>query len=123
MRAAQKVKPETLAADDAVASLAALAQATRLNVFRLLVTAGPQGMRAGDIAGELVIPANTLSTHLRILTECGLLTVRPESRERIYAVRFEAMRDLIGFLLEDCCKRSPAVCTPLAGVLAKSNCC
>ena len=66
----------------AVERLSALAQPSRLNVFRLLVKAGANGLRASDIAGQLGIPANTLSTHLRILTAAGLLSVRVASRER-----------------------------------------
>ncbi len=123
MSAAYELEADLLPADAAVSRLSALAQKSRLAVFRLLVTAGPEGMRASDIAEELGIPANTLSTHLRILTDSGLLSLRAVSRERNYAVRFDAMRDLIGFLLEDCCKRSPDVCVPLSGALAKSNCC
>ncbi|BCW87524.1 hypothetical protein sos41_06540 [Alphaproteobacteria bacterium SO-S41] len=107
----------------AVEVLSALAQVSRLTVFRLLVKAGPGGMRASDIAAALEIPANTLSTHLRILTAAGLLTVRAAARERIYAVQFDAMRELVAYLLEDCCQGSPEVCTPLADLLAKPSCC
>lgn len=107
----------------AVEGLAALAQASRLNVFRLLVRAGHGGMRAGDIADRLAIPSATLSTHLRILTDAGLLTMRAASRERIYSVRFETMRELIAYLLEDCCQGSPEICAPLADLLAQPACC
>ena len=107
----------------AVDRLSALAQASRLHVFRLLVRVGPDGMRASDIADRLAIPANTLSTHLRILTDADLLTVRAVSRERFYAVRFDAMRDLIAYLLEDCCQGSPEICAPLADLLAQPSCC
>ncbi len=103
--------------------LSALAQASRLNVFRLLVRVGPEGLRASDIAARLAIPPTTLSTHLRILTDAGLLSLRTASRERVYAVRFEAMRELIAYLLEDCCQGSPEVCTPIADILATSACC
>lgn len=108
---------------DAVTSLSALAQSSRLHVFRLLVRAGPEGMRASDIADRLAIPANTLSTHLRILADAGLLAVRAVSRERLYSVRFDAMRELIAYLLEDCCQGSPEICAPLADLLAQPSCC
>lgn len=107
----------------AVERLSALAQTSRLNIFRLLVRAGHEGMRAGDIADRLAIPANTLSNHLRILTEAGLLNVRPVARERIYTVQFDAMRALIAYLLEDCCQGSPEICAPLTDLLAQSSCC
>lgn len=107
----------------AVGRLSALAQTSRLNVFRLLVRAGHEGMRASDIADRLAIPANTLSTHLRILTDAELLSVKAASRERVYAVRFDAMRALIAYLLEDCCQGSPEICAPLAELLAQPSCC
>lgn len=107
----------------AVDRLSALAQTSRLNVFRLLVRIGPEGLRASDIAARLAIPPATLSTHLRILTDAGLLNLKAASRERVYAVRFEAMRELIAYLLEDCCQGSAEVCTPLAGLLASQAAC
>jgi DNA-binding transcriptional ArsR family regulator len=107
----------------AVDRLSALAQTSRLNIFRLLVRIGPEGLRATDIAERLAIPPATLSTHLRILTDAGLLTLRAQSRERVYAVRFEAMRDLVAYLLEDCCQGSAEVCTPLAGILTSQAAC
>lgn len=112
-----------LAPDQAIGRLSALAQSSRLNVFRLLVRSGPEGLRASEISDRLAVPANTMSTHLRILTESGLLAVRQVSRERIYAVRFDAMQDLIAFLLEDCCQGRPEICEPLAGILAQPACC
>lgn len=112
------------ASGSAVDRLSALAQTSRLNIFRLLVRVGPKGLRASDIAERLAIPPATLSTHLRILTDAGLLTLRAISRERVYAVRFEAMRELVAYLLEDCCQGSAEVCTPLAGILtAQAACC
>ena len=110
-------------ADGAVQRLSALAQGTRLNVFRLLVRAGPRGVRATDIAEALAVPANTLSSHLKILADAGLVAVRPEARERWYAARFETMRDLLAYLMEDCCQGSPEVCGPLAGVNARASSC
>ena len=114
---------ETKTLVSAVDRLSALAQQSRLNVFRLLVRAGGGGMRASDIAEELAMPANTLSTHLRILTDADLLQVRPASRERIYSARFDALRDVIAYLLEDCCQGSPEICSPIADLLAQSTCC
>lgn len=107
----------------AIDRLSALAQSSRLNVFRLLVRIGPAGLRASDIAERLAIPPATLSTHLRILTDAGLLSLKAVSRERVYAVRFEAMRELVAYLLEDCCQGSAEVCTPLAGIVTNAACC
>lgn len=107
----------------AVDRLSALAQPSRLNIFRLLVRIGPNGLRASDIAERLAIPPATLSTHLRILTDADLLSLKAVSRERVYAVRFEAMRELIAYLLEDCCQGSAEVCTPLAGIVTSAACC
>ena len=107
----------------AVDRLSALAQTSRLSVFRLLVRAGHDGMRASDIADRLAIPPATLSTHLRILTDADLLSLRAVSRERFYAVQFDAMRELIAYLLEDCCQGNPEICSPLADLLAQPSCC
>lgn len=123
MSYALELEADLLPAEAAVSRLSALAQASRLNVFRLLVKAGPEGMRASDIAAALNIPANTLSTHLRILADAGLISMRAASRERIYAARFGAMRELIAYLLEDCCQGSPEIYVPLADVLAQAKCC
>src|SRR4029450_1193900 len=87
----------------AVAALAALAQESRLDVFRLLVQAGPEGMPAGQVARALDIAPNTLTFHFDRLRAAGLVTVRRESRSMIYAARFEAMNALLGFLTQDCC--------------------
>ncbi|KGT75524.1 helix-turn-helix domain-containing protein [Bradyrhizobium japonicum] len=88
---------------DAVAALAALAQDNRLDVFRLLVQAGPDGMSAGTIAETLDIAPNTLTFHFDRLRMAGLATVRREGRSMIYAARFETMNALVGFLTENCC--------------------
>lgn len=89
-----------------IAALSALAQETRLRVFRLLVTAGPQGLPAGQIAEELAIPPNTLSFHLNLLKNAGLLNVRREGRSLIYSAAYEQMRGLLAYLSENCCSRS-----------------
>lgn len=90
----------------AVEAFAALSQNTRLQAFRLLVTAGPQGLPAGQVAQELGIAANTLSFHLAALKNAGLVRCRREGRLQIYSTDFQAMRDLIGFLSENCCARA-----------------
>jgi ArsR family transcriptional regulator len=95
---------------DAVAALAALAQDNRLDVFRLLVQAGPEGMPAGAVAGALDLPPNTLTFHFDRLRMAGLVTVRREGRSMIYAARFEKMNSLLSFLTENCC--AGASCTP-----------
>src|SRR4051812_534486 len=95
-----------------VAALAALAQDNRLDVFRLLVKAGPEGLAAGDVARQLKLPPNTLSFHFDRLRQAGLVTVRRESRSMIYAARFETMNGLIGFLTENCCAGVADECGP-----------
>lgn len=97
---------------DAVAALAALAQDSRLDVFRLLVQAGPAGMPAGEIANSLKLPPNTLTFHFDRLRGAGLVTVRRDGRSMIYAARFEAMNALLAFLTENCCQGSPEACAP-----------
>ena len=88
---------------DAVAALTALAQDSRLDVYRLLVRAGPQGMPAGTIASELELAPNTLTFHFDRLRQAGLVSVRREGRQMIYAARYDTMNGLIGFLTENCC--------------------
>lgn len=88
----------------AVRSLAALAQDSRLEVFRLLVQAGPEGLPAGEIAGRLEIPSSTLSFHVRSLEHAGLVAARQEGRFIYYAAVYEAMSSLISFLGENCCR-------------------
>jgi ArsR family transcriptional regulator, arsenate/arsenite/antimonite-responsive transcriptional repressor len=95
---------------DAVAALAALAQDNRLDVFRLLVQAGPEGMPAGAVAAALDLPPNTLTFHFDRLRMAGLVTVRREGRSMIYAALFEKMNTLLSFLTENCCAGAP--CTP-----------
>ncbi len=97
----------------AITALAALAQETRLKVFRLLVRSGPSGLAAGDIARKLDVPRNTMSTHFAILSRARLVTSRKEGRSVIYAVDLEGTRDLLSFLLEDCCRGKPQLCTSL----------
>ncbi len=87
--------------DDAVVNLFALAHPGRLNVFRTIVKAGPDGMAAGKIAAANAIPANTASTHLSILTGAGLLTAYRDGRSIIYRANFSHYAELMGFLLDD----------------------
>jgi DNA-binding transcriptional ArsR family regulator len=95
---------------DAVAALAALAQDNRLDVFRLLVQAGVEGLTAGAVAEALGLAPNTLTFHFDRLRMAGLATVRREGRSMIYAARFETMNALVGFLTENCC--GGASCAP-----------
>lgn len=100
-----------------MAALSALAQDNRLDVFRLLVQAGPQGMAAGAIADALDLPPNTLTFHFDRLRMAGLVTVRREGRSMIYAAQYDKMDALLAFLTENCCggvPRAPAVvCKPV----------
>lgn len=97
---------------EAVKALAALAQDTRLAVFRLLVEAGPTGMAAGAIAERLSLPGATASFHLAQLTNAGLIRSRTEGRFVIYAADFERMQTLIGFLTDNCCEGGVCAVSP-----------
>ena len=106
---------------DAVEALSALAHGHRLAVFRLLVRAGADGMAAGDIAREIGVLSNTLSTHLTILGHAGLIRSRRDGRSVIYSADYDGMRGLLSFLVADCCAGHPDICAPLAEVA--QNCC
>ena len=97
---------------DVLAALAALAQENRLDVFRLLVEAGPQGLPAGSVASALKLAPNTLTFHFDRLREAGLVTVRRDGRSMIYAARFDRMTALLGYLTENCCQGQPEQCAP-----------
>jgi DNA-binding transcriptional ArsR family regulator len=97
---------------DALAALAALAQENRLDVFRLLVQAGPEGMPAGSVAAALRLAPNTLTFHFDRLRAAGLVTVRRDGRSMIYAARYETMNALLGYLTENCCQGQPGQCAP-----------
>jgi ArsR family transcriptional regulator len=97
---------------DVVSALAALAQDNRLDVFRLLVQAGPDGMPAGAVAEALALAPNTLTFHFDRLRTAGLVTARREGRSIIYAAQFAQMNALIAFLTENCCGGAP--CVPAA---------
>jgi DNA-binding transcriptional ArsR family regulator len=107
--------------ENAVKRLSALAQDARLEVFRLLVKAGPNGLAAGEIARTLKTAANTMSAQLLILSNAGLIRARRDGRSIIYAADFDAMSGLLVFLTEDCCGGRPEVCAPLAAVAKR--CC
>lgn len=89
---------------DVIAGLAALAQENRLDAFRLLVEAGPEGLAAGEIADQLDLAPNTLSFHFEKLRHAALVTVKREGRSLIYAARYDTMNDLLGYLTANCCK-------------------
>ncbi len=108
--------------NNAVKTLSALAQETRLTAFRLLVQAGGPGLAAGDIARSLGIPHNTLSSHIAILANAGLVQAQRNGRSVIYRVNFDGTRALLGYLLEDCCQGSPDLCTPVVNSVLASCC-
>ena len=95
---------------DAIAALAALAQDSRLDVFRLLVQAGGEGMAAGQIGERLSLPSATLSFHLNQLKQAGLVTFRRDGRSLIYAAEYAAMNSLVGYLMENCCRGDVSAC-------------
>ena len=105
----------------AIDALSALAHEGRLGVFRRLVRAGPGGLAAGEIARATGALPSTLSTNLSILSAAGLVTSRREGRSIIYAAAYGRMRDLIAFLMEDCCGGNAEICAPIA--LVANRCC
>jgi len=104
-----------------VQALSALAQSTRLHTFRLLTQHELSGMAAGDIARTLAIPQNTLSTHLAILSQAGLIKATRCSRSIVYRANLDRIRELTLFLLKDCCHGRAEICAPLMADLA--SCC
>lgn len=107
----------------ATSRLSALAQDSRLSVFRLLVKAGPDGLAAGDVARMLGIPANTLSAQFAVLANARLVTSRREGRSILYTADYGGMSDLLLFLMEDCCQGRPEICAPLADAVSRAACC
>lgn len=103
---------------EATSVLAALAQATRLEAFRLLVAHEPAGLPAGDVARLLEVPQNTSSTHLAILAGAGLARSQRLGRSIIYRADLERFRELTLYLLKDCCSGNPGLCAPLVAELA-----
>lgn len=102
----------------AVSALSALAQDSRLEIFRFLVQAGENGVPAGKIAERLDLPASTLSFHLNQLKQAGLIECRRESRTLFYSANYDSMNDLMSYLMENCCQGQtdncdvPAMCAP-----------
>ena len=104
--------------DNSLKAFDALSQETRLWAFRILVQAGPQGLSAGEIADSLGCLQNTMSTHLKTLHQAGLVDIRKDGRSRIYTANFATIRELVLFLMQDCCAGSDDVCRPVAASLA-----
>src|SRR5688572_22447665 len=100
--------------NEATIALAALGQATRLSVFRLLVEAGPEGRMPGEIAEALSLPGATLSFHLKELVAAGLIQGEPRGRYICYRADFDAMNGLIGFLTDNCCGGDRSQCLPVS---------
>jgi len=106
----------------AVTALAALAQETRLSIFRLLVEAGPEGVAAGRIGETLKVPGATMSFHLKELVRAGLVSGRQEKQFIYYAVDFERMAELMTFLTQNCCHGMPQACLTVVET-ALGRCC
>lgn len=102
----------------AILALAALAQPTRLETFRLLVRHEPAGLPAGEIADALAVPANTMSAHLGVLSRAGLISSERRSRSIIYRTDLSRLQALVLFLLKDCCQGRADLCEPLLAELA-----
>jgi DNA-binding transcriptional ArsR family regulator len=107
----------------AVRRLAALAQDGRLQVLRLLIKSGRGGLAAGEVARALGVPANTLSAQLSVLSNAQLVRSRRQGRSVIYSADYDAMTELLLYLMEDCCQGRPEVCAPLAEIASRVACC
>lgn len=103
--------------EHAIEAFGALAQATRMSIFRLLVRAGPDGMQAGEVSRRLEVVTSTLSGHLAVLKRAGLLTATRHQREIHYAADMRAVNDLVGFLLSDCCEGQVDNCSAILSLL------
>jgi DNA-binding transcriptional ArsR family regulator len=108
---------------DATLAFAALSQPTRLEAVRLLVSAEPDGLAAGELARRLAVPQNTLSAHLAVLARAGLVTGERRSRQIIYRVELPRVSELALFLLRDCCGGRPELCGPLIADLTACGDC
>jgi ArsR family transcriptional regulator len=115
------VSGEGMSAAHALAALAALGQPTRLEVFRLLMRAEPDGMAAGALAEQIGCPHNTLSTNLAILARSGLVRGTREGRSIVYRADVDGIRNLVGFLVNDCCDGHPELCD-LQDALQEGDC-
>lgn len=107
--------------ENAILALAALAQSTRLETFRLLVRHEPEGLPAGEISRSLAVPQNTMSAHLNVLSRAGLVSSERHSRMIVYRADLAKLRDLTLFLLKDCCGGNAELCAPLIAEL--TPCC
>jgi DNA-binding transcriptional ArsR family regulator len=106
-----------MGAENTILGLAALAQSTRLETFRLLVKHEPDGVPAGEIARHLGVPHNTMSSHLNVLSRAGLVRSERHSRSIIYRADLDRFREVVTYLLQDCCGGHPGVCAPLVDLL------
>jgi ArsR family transcriptional regulator, arsenate/arsenite/antimonite-responsive transcriptional repressor len=111
---------EKMKKDAIIRALGALAQETRIDIFRILVEAGPDGMPAGVIGERLGLPSPTLSFHLNQLRFAGLVTSRRESRSIIYSANFRTMNQVLAYLTENCCGGRPELCAPNAVIRAET---
>ncbi|PDT53598.1 MULTISPECIES: metalloregulator ArsR/SmtB family transcription factor [Sinorhizobium] len=102
----------------ALASFGALSQETRLQIVRMLVIAGPNGMPAGAIAEKVEVSPSNVSFHLKELERAGLITQQRESRSIIYSANYDGLGSLVRFLMEDCCGGHPEICAPAAAIAA-----
>lgn len=102
----------------ALSALAALGQETRLDVFRLLVKAGDGGMAAGEIGRRLGVVQNTMSAHLKILSHAGLVRTERSGRSVCCFADMTGFRDLLAYLMEDCCSGNPDICRPAIAAIA-----
>ncbi len=103
--------------EDAILALTALAQPTRLDVFKLLAKGEPDGLAAGDIARSLAVPQNTMSSHLSILSRAGLVSTQRFGRSIVYRADFTRLQAVVLFMLRDCCDGRPEICAPLMAAL------
>ena len=106
----------------ALAALAALGQPTRLEIFQLLITAEPGGLSAGALADKIGCPHNTLSSHVSILARSGLVRGTRDGRSIIYRADVDAIKSLVGFLINDCCGGHPELCELQEAISAVSCC-
>jgi ArsR family transcriptional regulator, arsenate/arsenite/antimonite-responsive transcriptional repressor len=104
----------------AIDALAALAQATRLDAFRLLMRHEPHGLPAGEVARLLDVPPNTMSTHLAVLQRAGLISAERHSRSIVYRAELDPVREVTAFLVNDCCGGRPELCEPLVDAFTPS---
>lgn len=100
-----------------ILALGALAQATRLDIFRLLIRHEPEGLPAGEVAHHLDVPQNTMSSHLSILARAGLVRAERRSRSVIYRADLDGLREMMVFLVNDCCGGRAELCEPLIASL------